>query len=77
MDPEQGVGYTLSTTERLDPLTTLNVSWGVGRKRGADGEDSATIHVSRRVKSWDGSVSAEVSEPSVHLGIVPTIGTLD
>ncbi|CAM9254074.1 unnamed protein product [Ascophyllum nodosum] len=54
LDPERGLGYRLSTTERVDPLTTLEMSWGVG------GENTANLNLARTVQGGRGSVSAEV-----------------
>ncbi|CAN0177099.1 unnamed protein product [Scytosiphon promiscuus] len=61
-EPDSGLGFRLSTTERLDPATVVDASWGVvaGEESGP-AEDAATVHVTRLVGDGTGKISGEVA----------------
>lgn len=63
-EPESGeLGLRLSTSERLDPSTIVDVSWGVvsGEEGGGAADDAATVHLARIVGDGSGTISGEVS----------------
>ncbi|CAM9528872.1 unnamed protein product, partial [Ectocarpus sp. 8 AP-2014] len=61
-EPDGGLGLRLSTTERLDPATVVDMSWGVvGGKEGGAADDAVTVHVTRLVGDGTGTLAGEVA----------------
>lgn len=58
------MGYKVTTSERLDPSTTLVTSWGMGGGGGAQAgggdEDPAAMHVVKVVNEGAGIVMGQV-----------------
>ncbi|CAB1119381.1 unnamed protein product [Ectocarpus sp. CCAP 1310/34] len=61
-EPDGGLGLRVSTTERLDPVTVVDMSWEVvGGKEGGAADDAVTVHVTRLVGDGTGTLAGEVA----------------
>eukprot|EP00903_Cladosiphon_okamuranus_P016023 g14795.t1 len=63
-DPEDGgLELRLSTCERLDDATVVDVSWGVvgGKEDSGPADDAVTVHLARLVGEGSGKISGELS----------------
>eukprot|EP00752_Nemacystus_decipiens_P008472 g7570.t1 len=63
-DPEAGgLEFRLSTSERLDEATVVDVSWGVvgGKEDGGAADDAVTAHLARLVGDGSGKISGELA----------------
>ncbi|CAN0115039.1 unnamed protein product [Pylaiella littoralis] len=60
--PDDGLELRISTTERLDPATVVDASWGVvGGRGGGTADDAATVHVTRLVGDGSGTLTGELA----------------